>query len=269
MQNRRILIVDDNQALHEDFKKILASDNKRDNTEMVNIAESLFGKNEKIDRRVTLNVKFELDFALQGEDALNKAIAAHESGNPFALIFMDVRMPPGWDGIVTVGKIWEKIPNIEVVIWTANSDYSLDDILENLGLSDRLLFLKKPFDSVEVQQMALTLATKWNLEKSNCNHIENLEELVDNRTKELEFLWAKSINSSKLAALGEMTGGIDVEDKSESVVIFFTTKKLGQGTGLGLSISKGTLMIDTRSPHTRFVIVLPKNNNSNLFMKVS
>ena len=66
------------------------------------------------------------------------------------MAFIDVRMPPGWDGIETTGRIWEVDPEIQVVICTAFSDYSPDEMLAKLGRSDRLLILKKPFDNVEV-----------------------------------------------------------------------------------------------------------------------
>ena len=93
---------------------------------------------------------------------------------PYSMIFMDVRMPPGMDGIQTILQIWEKHPNIEVVICTAFSDYSWDNIVKTLGSTDRLLFMKKPFDSVAVKQTALSLTKKWDLDRKNRESISNL-----------------------------------------------------------------------------------------------
>ena len=67
---------------------------------------------------------------------------------PYAMAFVDVRMPPGWDGVQTIKKMWEVDPDLQVEICTAFADYSWDEMIEELGESDRLLILKKPFDLV-------------------------------------------------------------------------------------------------------------------------
>jgi diguanylate cyclase (GGDEF)-like protein len=99
---------------------------------------------------------------------------------------MDVRMPPGWDGIETISRIWQQFPYTEMVICTAYSDYAWDDIVARLGNTDKLLFLSKPFDAIAVKQMALTLIKKWNLGQQARNYIESLETEVDQRTKQLK-----------------------------------------------------------------------------------
>ena len=89
--------------------------------------------------------------------------AAVAAGQPYAVAFIDVRMPPGWDGIETIGRIWNEFPDLQVVICTAYSDYSWDEIAKAVGNTDHVLVLKKPFDNVEVLQMAHALAKKWQL----------------------------------------------------------------------------------------------------------
>ena len=79
------------------------------------------------------------------------------------MVTVDVRMPPGWDGIETTQKLWEVDPDLQVVICSAYSDYSWDEIIAKLGNSDRLLFLKKPFDAMEILQLANALTEKWRL----------------------------------------------------------------------------------------------------------
>ncbi len=74
-----------------------------------------------------------------------------------------MRMPPGWDGVQTIQRLWEVDPNVQVVICTAYSDYSWEEISKKLGLTDRLLILKKPFDPVEITQIATSLSEKWSL----------------------------------------------------------------------------------------------------------
>ena len=192
-QNKRILIVDDNPSIHEDFKKILpaASDDHRDDErdELNALYDQVFGEtnpeaagDEALDRDVT---GYELSHALQGQDALEMIREAELEGRPFALTFMDVRMPPGWDGIVTIREIWAQFPDVEVVICTAYSDYTWSQILKTLGTTDQLQFVRKPIDIVSIKQMALALTKKWNLARQVRSQVELLESQVAARTQEL------------------------------------------------------------------------------------
>ncbi len=177
-ENRRILIVDDNAQVHEDFKKTLlggATEQK-----LSAVEDALFG--ESSSQPAQQRNSYQIDSAFQGQEALEKVRQAKATGKPYALIFMDMRMPPGWDGLETIQKIWSEDPKIEIAICSAYSDYPWDEIVSHLGITDRLLFLKKPFEMVEVQQMALALVQKWNLARRNEAHLSELEGLVLERT---------------------------------------------------------------------------------------
>ena len=82
---------------------------------------------------------------------------------PTAVAFVDVRMPPGWDGIETITHICKEFPDLQIVICTAYSDYSWNEIAKSIGNTDNVLLLKKPFDNLEVTQMAHALSRKWEL----------------------------------------------------------------------------------------------------------
>lgn len=161
--NKRLLIVDDNAAIHDDFRKILCP------TRMIGVGKeyaalehSLFEDSGVSDNKA-LNIEYEMDFAFQGEEALHKVLEADRQGNPYAVVFTDVRMPPGFDGVQLVGQLLRKAPYTEVVIVTAFSDYTWEEMTEKFGWTDRLLFLRKPFDVITVRQIALTLTKKWSL----------------------------------------------------------------------------------------------------------
>ena len=179
--NWRILIIDDSQAIQADFRKILA-DQDSDDTELIKVRAELFGG------AVAAPGKryFELTAALQGQEGLAAVQAARQSGRPFAMAFVDIRMPPGWDGIETTARIWEADPDLQVVLCTAYSDYSWKNIAARLGSSDRLVILKKPFDAVEVLQLASALTEKWRLLQETRKRMDQLEELVGERTRHLK-----------------------------------------------------------------------------------
>jgi diguanylate cyclase (GGDEF)-like protein len=188
--NIRILIVDDNESIHDDFRKVLIQERSKEHAELDELEAELFGEDKKPDagKNSGIQPKYEFDSAFQGQEAFAMVDKAAKEGRPYALVFMDVRMPPGWDGIETISHIWLKHPYVEMVLCTAYSDYTWDDIIEKLGSTDKLLFLRKPFDAVAVQQMALSLVKKWNLGKQARNYVKNLEQEVQQRTVQLQDL---------------------------------------------------------------------------------
>lgn len=154
----RILIIDDNQAIHDDFRKILARQ-VNDTNRLADMESVIFGAPPP----PVSAVWFHLDFASQGADALELAQQAQSEGRPHAMAFVDGRMPPGWDGVETIRRLWQVNPDLQVVLCTAYADYSWQEIQRELGQTDSLLILKKPFDNIEVLQLAHTLTRKWEL----------------------------------------------------------------------------------------------------------
>ena len=179
----RILVIDDNRAIHEDFRKILAPPNPAQATALAETEATLFGDSSR-GRRV--RQQFELDSAYQGQEGRDLLRKALEEGRPYVLAFVDVRMPPGWDGIHTIARLWEEDADLQAVICTAYSDYSWENVVEQLGETDRLLILKKPFDPAEVRQLAAALTAKWQLTKQVRSKMTDLEYVVAERTCQLQ-----------------------------------------------------------------------------------
>jgi signal transduction histidine kinase len=159
-KNNRILLIDDTPSIHEDFRKILAAEQSVSDAGLADAKAAFFGVEQPAEVRGT--DVFELTSAHQGQEGLELVLEAQRAGKPFALAFVDVRMPPGWDGVQTIKQLWRSDPELQIVICTAYSDYSWDQTIEQLGQSDQLLILKKPFDSVEIRQLANALTEKWN-----------------------------------------------------------------------------------------------------------
>jgi PAS domain S-box-containing protein len=174
--------VDDNHAIHDDFRKILAPGGDSGSS-LDHATDMLFGGGQTTS--TAGGTCFQVDSAFQGKDGLELVRHAVDEGSRYAMAFVDVRMPPGWDGIETTARIWEVDGDLQVVICTAYSDYSWDEMLRRLGQSDRLVILKKPFDVVEVQQLASSLSRKWHLLQESKNRMADLEQLVVARTAEM------------------------------------------------------------------------------------
>ncbi len=188
-ENNRILIIDDNTTIHDDFRKILGG-----STEAVaaldDVLADVFGETH----RKGVKINFQIDSAYQGQEGLAMVERSLEENYPYAMAFVDMRMPPGWDGVETITRVWAKDPCIQICICTAYSDYSWQEIVTKLGNSDRLVILKKPFDSIEVLQLAHAMTKKWMVTIQAGQKLEDLNRLVQAQTYELKE------NNEKLTA---------------------------------------------------------------------
>ena len=186
MVTRRILVVDDNPQIHDDFRKVFVHD---DQASARRELYSLMGTILNDLQHAPLEAPFtdvELDFAFQGEEAVDKLRLALEEERPYFLAFVDVRMPPGMDGIQTIKHLWRDQPELQCVICTAHSDYDWEQIHGELGASPNLLIVKKPFDPVEILQVAYSLAEKTRLSEALRAQLNTLEARVLERTMQVE-----------------------------------------------------------------------------------
>jgi len=193
---RRILTIDDNDAIHGDFRKILV--HSAAPAKLAGAKAMLF---DSAPAEPSRKVNFEVDSALQGEEGLKRLQQAIAENRPYSVAFVDMRMPPGWDGLQTIQRLWAVDADLQVVICSAFSDYSWDEISEKLGLTDRLLILKKPFDPAEVSQIAIALSEKWELRRAARLKMDELERMVNERTIEL----ARQAQHDRLTGLANRT----------------------------------------------------------------
>ncbi len=176
----RILVIDDNQDIFVDFQTILMG-----NTSTLALDSILADLSEENPVNTQQRDTYELDYASQGKEGAAKIKQALEEDYPFALSFVDMRMPPGWDGFKTIERLWEIDPEVQIVLCTAYSDYSWEEIDTQIKKPDQFLILKKPFDPAEVAQIASALTKKWTLTKQASIKMNQVEQMIKERTHEL------------------------------------------------------------------------------------
>ena len=212
--NPRVLVVDDNTAIHEDFRKVLVQEPGAED-DLSRVESLLFGDTTPTRPRQT---PYLLDFASQGQQAARLVQQAVAAGQPYAIAFVDMRMPPGWDGLETIEHLWRHDPDIQVVICSAHSDYEWADVIERLGHSDKLLILKKPFEPIEVQQCAGALSRKWQHERTLRAHVESLEEVIATRTEKLEAANRQLRHLASHDALTDLPNRVLLDDRLEQAI---------------------------------------------------
>jgi diguanylate cyclase (GGDEF)-like protein len=174
----RVLVIDDNAAIHEDFRKILTADA----VGMSAAEAALFGDSQPALARPS----FDVDSAMQGREGVTRVQQALAEGRPYSVAFVDMRMPPGWDGLETIERLWAVDPDVQVIVCSAYTDYDWLELLARLGHSDKLLVVKKPFEPIEILQGASALSRKWQNARALKRHVESLELVVTDRTRGLE-----------------------------------------------------------------------------------
>lgn len=181
--SNRILVCDDDAALIEEYKRCLSQDFIAEvgATTLTDLEKVLFG-DETNDAGA---VSFDVETCDQGEDAVSAVEAAISAGKPFSIVFLDIRMPPGMDGIEAAKKIRELDPRVNIVVVTASIGPELDKLDSEIPPADKIFFFKKPFHSVECRQLAAALCGKWHSDMALRLANEELEQRVEERTAAL------------------------------------------------------------------------------------
>lgn len=156
MNKRRVLIIDDNESIHRDFRDVLGSRNRM-NLSLDELASVLFGEATTSPERGEIGEGFQLDCAASGEEGVRIFAEAHKACDPHLVAFVDMCMPGGWDGIRTIEELWKVSGDVRIVVCTAYMERYQTEIANRLAQRKKLLVRKKPFDGLEIAVLTAAL----------------------------------------------------------------------------------------------------------------
>jgi diguanylate cyclase len=158
-----VLVVDDDRALHDDYERCLGP-RARETVALSSARDELFGGvTAPVDESL---ITFQIDHAYTGVAGLDLVETGAANGKHYCVAFVDMRMPPGWNGVDTIAALWQADPRVQIVLCTAFSDFTWDKVLSAVGRSEGLHLLRKPFAAEQVRRFAEVLAKKWLLSSS-------------------------------------------------------------------------------------------------------
>lgn len=182
----RILVVDDDAMLIGEYLKCLGDGFEPDaaTTTLGDLEKVLFGEETNEKGKAT----FDVQSRNQGEAAVEAVRDAVKTGTHFSIVFLDIRMPPGIDGIEAAKRIREIDPDVNIVIVTGSLSPEPEDLGSEIPPADRIFFFKKPFHAVECRQLAAALCGKWHADLALRRANDVLEQRVWERTEALHKL---------------------------------------------------------------------------------
>ena len=219
-RNTRIIVVDDQQDLCDQLAKLLLRSGRKNETLSLvqQMRAKLLGNTSESDDDsdgALEETGYIVDTANQGETAFEMVKKSNMSEAPYALAFIDMRMPPGWDGLKTAKSIREIDKEIEIVIMTAYADHDQKQIAETVGSPEKLLYIKKPFQAEEIYQLALSLTSKWSLESAEKNRRKWLEILL----KAICKLKSYSLNENELVYQSTLKSLIEFTEAKSGFIL--------------------------------------------------
>ncbi len=208
----RILVVDDDPTILDLYQRIL---------DPTNPLPSL--------------PNFKITCCSQGDDAVNRVKRSTEENAPYAVAFLDWNMPPGPDGRWTAEQIQRLDPSINIVVVTGYRTPQSGKMVNQANISDKLLYLQKPFHHQEIIQFATALSAKWQAERQLLALHSDLEALVEKRTAEL----VQSNKLLKIEIANRKRMQLEIQHSFENL------KKVMNSTVLAI-----TMTIEKRDPYT-------------------
>jgi len=204
----RILIVDDEPMMHDSYRRSFAPVEHAQAESLSAMAAELFGDDEGEGDANTPDespTPFDCVHHMQGLDAVAEVERARSEDQPFAVAFIDVRMPPGIDGKETARRIRALDPDINIVIVTGYSDFSPVEISKVAGPADKIFYIAKPFEVAEIVQTATALSHRWEADRVLKAAREQLSRQVVQLEQQAAELAANEVKAIHIATHDALT----------------------------------------------------------------
>jgi diguanylate cyclase (GGDEF)-like protein len=185
-----ILIVDDEPEVLQAYRSVLEDSEDGGDAELDALRASLFpGTSGSVGHGRGIAQEFQLETAASAEEAVEKVRLALGEGKTFLVIFLDMRMRPGHDGLWAAERIRELDALVEIIICTAYSDVNPLDISAKVNPPEKIFYIQKPFHLHEVRQMAHALGHK-RLAEDRVAHLAYFDDLtgLPNRARMLSLI---------------------------------------------------------------------------------
>ncbi len=204
----KILAVDDEPLILDLYERILSP------------ASDGFGESPVVLDQISSNqssISFDLTLCSDGNEAVEKVKSTIAQGEPMAIAFIDMRMSPGPDGLMTAEAIRSIDPYIQIVFVTGFSDINLQELASRVPPVDKLLYLQKPFQFQEIWQFASSLSAKWKVEQEFRKIQAELEDMVERRTFSLKEANKKKEKEIKARIQTEKTLNATLENLQKTM----------------------------------------------------
>ncbi|MBF0572735.1 MAG: response regulator [Desulfamplus sp.] len=222
-ENKRVLVIDDDEGIRETYQAIFTPEQE---SEIDQKGVALFGGNS-LKPKFKNNIDYQVCVAENGNQGIKLVKESLAENRPFAVAFIDMKMP-GINGSETSKQIWDIDPKIRIVIVTAYSEYTSDDIISTTGRDD-IFYLRKPFNHEEILQFARALTNEWNLERKRDllkielkaanqaledmnSSLEGMNKILEDMNKNLKDKVEKQaaliVQTDKMASIGILAAGV-------------------------------------------------------------
>lgn len=145
----KVLVADDDERVLECYREAFGDVEQTNQMRVLDVlAAELFDTNKRLESQP----RFVCVACNQGSDAIRAVEAARIEGAPFDVVILDIRMPPGIDGVEAGSQIRERDPDVEIIFVTGYSDVPFDELQRRVPPPIHLHYFHKPLSFAQLAE---------------------------------------------------------------------------------------------------------------------